>query len=77
MKSKFNVDYVSDSQYEKLTIEISFDGQILCQINQDKGKENLEIEFFHQYYLNKNDYIFKFLLKDFLSIVDEAISELK
>lgn len=76
MKSKFNVDYVSDSEYENLTIEISFDEQLLCQINQDRGKEHLEIEFFHQYYLDKNDYRFKFSLKDFLSIIDEAVSDL-
>lgn len=77
MKSKFNVDYFSDSEYEDLTIEISFDGQILCQINQDKGKNNLEIEFFHQYYLEKKEHKFKFLLKDFMSVIDEAISDLK
>ncbi|WP_445116764.1 hypothetical protein [Acinetobacter sp. WZC-1] len=76
MNSSFGIDYVSDSEYEELTVEISFGGQILCQISQDKGKDKLEIEFFHQFYLNKNDEKFKFFLKDFLDVVNEAISDL-
>ena len=73
MKSKFNIDYVSDSSHEHLTAEISFDGQILCQISQEKGEENIEIEFFHLFYQDKNDVRFKFRLSDFYFIVDEVI----
>lgn len=41
MKSKFNIDHVSDSSHKHLTAEISFDGQILCLISQEKGKRIL------------------------------------
>ena len=69
MKSKFNIDYVSDSFHKYLTAEISFEGQILCLISQ----ENIEIEFFHLFYQDKNDVRFKFRLSDFYFIVDEVI----
>ena len=71
MKSKFNIDYVSDSFHKYLTAEISFEGQILCLISQ----ENIEIEFFHLFYQDKNDVRFKFRLSDFYSIVDEVIQD--
>ena len=73
MKSKFNIDYVSDSFHKYLTAEISFDGQILCLISQEKREENIEIEFFHLFYQDKNDVRFKFRLSDFYFIVDEVI----
>ena len=71
MKSKFNIDYVSDSFHKYLTAEISFEGQILCLI----CKENIEIGFFHLFYQDKNDVRFKFRLSDFYSIVDEVIQD--
>lgn len=46
LNSKFEILSYSDSQYEKLTVEVQFDGEPLLQINQDKGIENLEIELF-------------------------------
>ena len=73
MKSKFNIDYVSDSSHEHLTAEISCDGQIRCQISQEKGEENIEIEVVHRFSHDKNDVRFKFRLSDFYSIVDEVI----
>ena len=73
MKSKFNIDHVSDSSHKHLTAEISFDGQILCLISQEKREENIEIEFFHLFYQDKNDVRFKFRLSDFYFIVDEVI----
>ena len=56
-----------------MTAEISFDGQILCLISQEKREENIEIEFFHLFYQDKNDVRFKFRLSDFYFIVDEVI----
>lgn len=37
--------FFSDSRDENLTAEISRKGQILCQLNQGKGVEAIEIEF--------------------------------
>lgn len=46
MSNGFEVDFFSDSRYEELTAEISYRGQILCQLNKDKGVDSIEIEFF-------------------------------
>ena len=45
MKSKFNIDHVSDSSHKHLTAEISFDGQILCLISQEKREENMYVKY--------------------------------
>ncbi len=36
----------SDSDYKKLTAEIEYKGEPIAQINQDKGKDLLELEIF-------------------------------
>ncbi|PIT09039.1 hypothetical protein [Snodgrassella communis] len=70
MKSNFEIDYFSDSKYEYLTIEISFKGQILCQLNKDKGVNNIEIEFFYDSRLLEEEVIFKFPLDEFLEVLN-------
>ncbi|NUE67688.1 hypothetical protein [Snodgrassella sp. ESL0253] len=70
MKSDFQIDYFSDSKYEYLTIEISFKGQILCQLNKDKGVDNIEIEFFYDSRLLEEETIFKFPLDEFLDVLN-------
>lgn len=46
MHTDFEIVFFSDSHYEELTAEITYKGQILCQLNQDKGIDNIEVEFF-------------------------------
>ncbi|MCO6548683.1 MAG: hypothetical protein J6583_13060 [Gilliamella sp.] len=70
MKSNFEIDYFSDSKYKYLTIEISFKGQILCQLNKDKGVNNIEIEFFYDFRLLEEEVIFKFPLDEFLNVLN-------
>ncbi|WP_239325316.1 hypothetical protein [Snodgrassella gandavensis] len=70
MKSNFQIDYFSDSKYEYLTIEISFKGQLLCQLNKDKGVDNIEIEFFYDSRLLEEETIFKFPLEEFLDVLN-------
>jgi hypothetical protein len=70
MKSNFQIDYFSDSKYEYLTIEISFKGQVLCQLNKDKGVNNIEIEFFYDFQLLEEEVIFKFPLEEFLDVLN-------
>lgn len=48
MDNAFEVVFFSDSHYEELTAEISYREQILCQLNQDKGADAVEVEFFLQ-----------------------------
>lgn len=76
MKSNFEIDYFSDSKYEYLTIEISFKGQILCQLNKDKGVNNIEIEFFYDFRLLEEEVIFKFPLDEFLNVLNMVKKDL-
>jgi len=76
MTSNFSVDYFSDSKYEWLTAEVSYDGQILCQINRDKGIDRMEIEFFHEQRILENQPELKFPISEFLSLVKEVQVEL-
>lgn len=76
MKSRFSVDFISNSQYEYLTAEISFGGQILCEINKDQGSDNMEIEFFHEQRILDHSPEMKFLIREFFSIIEEVTAEL-
>ena len=77
MKTKFTVDFFSDEKYEYLTAEISYDGQILCQVNQDQGKGIFEIEFFHEQYVLDKQPRMKFIVGDFISVLEDVKNELK
>jgi hypothetical protein len=76
MKSKFSVDFFSDEQYEYMTAEISYGDQILCHISQDQGKENMEIEFFHEQRVLEKQPKMKFLISDFFSLIEDVKNEL-
>ncbi|MGI9275230.1 MAG: hypothetical protein ACR2PT_10355 [Endozoicomonas sp.] len=76
MNTKFSVDFFSDQQYEYMTAEISYAGQILCQISQDSGEENMEVEFFHEQKVMEKQPAMKFPIKDFFSLIDEVKGEL-
>ena len=76
MTSKFSIDFFSDKKYDYMTAEISYGGQILCQINQDKGIENLEIEFFHDQIILKDQPVMKFTLDEFFSVINDVKREL-
>ncbi|CAD5543007.1 hypothetical protein KDF03_004040 [Escherichia coli] len=76
MKSDFSVDFFSDSRYEELTAEISYKGQILCQLNKDKGANAVEVEFFTDSRLLPESIEMKFSLEEFICILNEAKLEL-
>jgi len=76
MNSDFNVDFFSDSRYEELTAEISYKGQILCQINKDKGDNAVEIEFFTDSRLLPESINMKFPLDELISILNQVKSDL-
>lgn len=76
MNSDFNVDFFSDSRYEELTAEISYKGQILCQINKDKGDNTVEIEFFTDSRLLPESINMKFPLDELISILNQVKSDL-
>lgn len=76
MASKFKVSFFSDEQFELMTAEILFNDQILCQISQDQGVENMEIEFFHEHYILKKEPRMKFPISEFFSLIENVKLEL-
>lgn len=72
----FDVVFLSDCRYEKLTAEISFSNQILCQINKDKGTDKIEIEFFTDFRILNENPVMKFYLDDFIKLLQEVKEEL-
>lgn len=76
MSNVFEVDFFSDSRYEELTAEISYKGQILCQINQDKGADAIEIEFFADSRLLAQPVEMKFPLDDFINVLNATKADL-
>lgn len=77
MENNFEITFFSDSRYEEITAEISYKDQILCQLNKDKGPDNIEIEFFSDARLLAEQDRMKFSLSSFLQIITEATEELK
>ncbi|CAI1694084.1 Uncharacterised protein [Serratia quinivorans] len=72
MHTDFEIVFFSDSHYEELTAEITYKGQILCQLNQDKGIDNIEVEFFSDSRLLAEEVAMKLPLDEFLSVLTEA-----
>ncbi|MGC0785314.1 hypothetical protein WKH27_11075 [Pantoea agglomerans] len=77
MDNDFEITFFSDSKYEEITAEISYKDQILCQLNKDKGPDNIEIEFFSDARVLAEQDKMKFSLSSFLQIIAEATEELK
>ena len=76
MRTDFEVVFFSDSRYEELTAEISYKDQILCQLNKDKGIDNIEVEFFADARILAEQVAMKFPLNEFLAVLEEAKTDL-
>ncbi|ERN39812.1 hypothetical protein KR51_00037240 [Rubidibacter lacunae KORDI 51-2] len=70
MESGFEIFRFSDSNYDEITVEIQFNGEQIAQLNKDKGLQFIEIEFFSDFI--EPNFIPKFLMKDFLMVLNEA-----
>ncbi len=77
MKKKFELLFVSDSNYKSLVAEILFDNQRLCQINKENGEDNLEIEFLTDLFILEDEVRMNFPLKEFENVLHIAVKELK
>ena len=77
MSDDFEIIFLSDSNYENLTVEISYKDQILCQLNKDNGPDNIEVEFFLDARVLPEKNAMKFNLDRFLRVLTEAKEELK
>lgn len=69
---EFEIDFVSNVEFEWLAVEVLFRGQRCIQLNREKGLDNIEIEFLTDIYLLPKAVEMKFPIEDFLSIVNEA-----
>jgi hypothetical protein len=76
MNTDFDIDFFSDNKYEELTVEISYKGQILCQMNKDKGIEHVEVEFFPDLRLLPGQIDLKFPLDEFIELLIETKKDL-
>lgn len=70
--SDFSIIFVSETKRDHLLVEIHFKKQRLCQINKEKGCENLEIEFLSDIYILPKEVVMSFPLSDFEAILKEA-----
>ncbi|HTV86009.1 MAG TPA: hypothetical protein VME63_11405 [Dyella sp.] len=43
--SRFSVDFVSPVEYEWLAAEISYDGQLICRVSNERSDRELEVQF--------------------------------
>jgi hypothetical protein len=43
--SGFSVDFVSPVEYEWLAAEISYDGQLICRVSNERPDQQLEVQF--------------------------------
>lgn len=77
MESRFRVSHSSDQKFNYMTAIILYDGQILCQINQDDGiGDSMEIEFFYDAYILEVEPRMKFSLGEFHSIIEYVKEDL-
>lgn len=76
ISNDFEIDFFSDNKYEEITVEVSYKGQILCQLNKDKGIDNIEIEFFFDSRILTEPVTPKFPLSEFINILNEAKQDL-
>lgn len=74
--SGFSVDYVCPAKYNNLAAEISYRGQIICEISQESSSEGLEICFFHETRVLSSSVELKFPLAEFMTLVDQVAKEL-
>lgn len=77
LDSGFEIIYVSDVNYQEMTVEIKYEGQQVAQINKDKGVERMEIEIYSEYV--QLDFVseLKFPLGDFLEALHKASAALR
>jgi hypothetical protein len=68
----FEIDFVSDINYEYLIVEVYYQKQRLFRINKEKGIDKLEIEFLTDLYVMNEDIKFCFPLAEFENILKKA-----
>lgn len=61
-----------DDSYNNNTVIILFNNYIMCQLNKDKGIENIEIELFNDIAFYEDKFEIKMALSSFRDILENA-----
>lgn len=69
MRKRFLIETCSNSNYEGMVVDISFNNQRIAMINYDKGIDNVEIGILSS---GEESSGCAFPLKDFFNILEEA-----
>lgn len=72
MKDKLEIVYVSDVVKDRVIVEIQYNDMILCQLNKDKGTNNIEIELYYGYYAEDSEETLIFPFDQFLDVLNKA-----
>lgn len=72
----FTIEFVSRNEYEQLAVEISYRGQLLCEINAERGPEELEVEFAKDYRLLGENIELRFPVVEFSKAFEGACTAL-
>jgi hypothetical protein len=70
----FSVDFVSPVDYDWLAAEISYDGQLICRIRNERSDKKLEAEFAFDTRVGKNMSPVV-PLREFITILEETANE--
>lgn len=72
---KLEIFFSSPNEYEQLTLEVQLDRELIIEINQDKGVNQLEAELFGTD--KDHGFIAKMPLDDLIAILIEARETLR
>lgn len=72
---KLEIFFSSPNEYEQLTLEVQLDRELIIEINQDKGVNQLEAELFGTD--QAHGFIAKMPLDDLIAILIEARETLR
>lgn len=70
--SEISIKIKEDDGYNLKTVIIIFNDYVLCQLNKDKGVNNIEIEFFNEVAFKRNNFKIKMPLSIFKKALDDA-----
>lgn len=73
----FSLDFVSPVSYRNLAVEVSFDGQLLCEVRNERDDGQLEVSFFHDQRVLQKDVQMIFDVQTFLAVFTQACDELR
>ncbi|MFA1262481.1 hypothetical protein AB8807_13240 [Xanthomonas campestris pv. olitorii] len=74
--SEFALDFISKNEYEFLAVEVSYRGQLLCEINSEHGPDDLEVYFAHNFRVLNENVSLRFPVAQFANAFKDACAAL-